>query len=43
MRDSKIVIAINRDKSAPIFNECDYGLVGDLYVVVPKLVQALRS
>lgn len=43
MRDSKIVIAINRDKTAPIFNECDYGVVGDLYVVVPKLVQALRS
>ncbi|MCL4343597.1 MAG: electron transfer flavoprotein subunit alpha/FixB family protein [Thaumarchaeota archaeon] len=43
MRDSKTVIAINRDKSAPIFNECDYGLVGDLYAIVPKLVQAIRS
>lgn len=43
MRDSKTVIAINKDKSAPIFNECDYGIVGDIYTVVPLLVQALKS
>ncbi len=43
MRDSKIVIAINKDKSAPIFNECDYGLVGDLYAVVPKLIMAINQ
>ncbi len=42
MRDSKTVIAINRDKSAPIFNECDYGIVGDLYAVVPKLISAIK-
>lgn len=43
MRNSRIVVSINKDKSAPIFEESDYGIVGDLYQVVPKLVEALRS
>ncbi len=43
MRGSKIVIAVNRDKNAPIFNECDYGVVGDLYSVVPKIIDALKK
>ncbi|MCL5680601.1 MAG: electron transfer flavoprotein subunit alpha/FixB family protein [Candidatus Thermoplasmatota archaeon] len=38
MRDSKIVIAVNKDKAAPIFQEADYGIVGDLYQVVPKIM-----
>lgn len=42
MRGSKSVIAINRDKAAPIFEEADYGIVGDLFQVVPALVNALQ-
>ncbi|EQD55790.1 Electron transfer flavoprotein alpha subunit [mine drainage metagenome] len=43
MRGSKIVIAINKDKSAPIFEECDYGIVGDMFQIVPKLVEELKK
>ncbi len=43
IRDSKLIFAINRDENAPIFDAADFGIVGDLYQVVPRLIEEFRS
>lgn len=42
IRDAKIVVAVNDNNKAPIFKVCDYGIVGDMYEIIPLLTEALN-
>ena len=43
MKESEVIVAINKDENAPIFEVAHYGLVGDVHVVIPKLIEKIKA